>query len=157
VKRPHRLLRWALIGVTTLVAVLLVLIGLGYLVLPTHSDPKTVTVLGAERWIEQGSLPNGNGWFGSSGFNYSGKDGYPLTVAAGGTFQLVVTFSNFDSQTHEVYSASANYPCSVVGATPSLPAIVPPSEDNTLFEFTIAVPDQPGAQLWVNLTLDALA
>jgi hypothetical protein len=158
-KRPTRrarMLRWAVVGAAALVAALLVLIGLGILTLPSP-PAKTLTVVSAVRWIAQGDTVSGEGWFGPSYYLYNHTSGFPLTVTAGGTFTIVATFSNFDDQSHTIYSAAVNSPFSVSTSHPGLPHLVGASEDTVILQVVIGVPDQPGADLTLNLTLDALS
>ncbi|HYA58128.1 MAG TPA: hypothetical protein VEH57_06675 [Thermoplasmata archaeon] len=155
--RRQRFLGWTIAAVAALVVVLLVLVGLGILSVAPDPPAKTLTVVGAERWIDQGTTASGRGWFGPSYYNYTVPDGFPIVVPVGGTFALVVTFSNFDNQTHTLYSAVANTPFSVSGSRPALPSVIPPRQDEPVYEFLITVPNEPGARLWLNVTLDALS
>ena len=154
--RRGRFLGILIIIAAVVVAALLVLVALGILALPQSSKP-TLTVLGGGRWFVQGTNSAGGGWFGPSYINFSKTAlGFPINVTVGGSFTLAIAISNFDTSPHELYSATTNSPFSVDGTSPTLPWPIPAGQDNGIFRFTIGVPNTPGAQLWLNLTINAI-
>ena len=144
-----------MVAAALFVVALLVLVGLGYLVLPGTPPPAPVTVTSVRFTIVQGTNASGLGWFGPSAFNYSGAaNGYPFTVAAGGTFTISVTLWNHDNQAHTIYSAAAGAPFRVSSTAPSLPVGVAAMEDDALIQIGLVAPSTPGASLVLMVTID---
>lgn len=155
-RMPRRkLISIATAAVASLVVLLLILIGLGYLVLPSAS-PATVTVSKVEWHVLQGTTSTGMGWFGNSSFNYTKSNGFPLKVQAGHSFGLPWTTSNFDSSAHSVYSVELNTPFKLDGSRPALPVNATAGEDDVVFEFTIGVPSSATGPIVLDITINAL-
>lgn len=152
-----RLIWGVLYGVVaTILVVLLVLIALGYLVLPS-SPPATVTIEKVEWTILQGTTSQGHGWFGNSSFNWSTADGYPVAIKAGTTFELPWSPSNLDTVSHTVYSISVSSPFSCVSSRPALPTSVPPGDgDDGGFNFGISIPGSSSGSYTLEITVNAL-
>ena len=51
---------------------------------------------------------------------------------------------------------SVNAPFAYVRSSPSLPNLVPPNDDSAAYSFMVRAPDQPGASLVLNITINAL-
>ncbi len=134
------------------VCVLLVLIALGYLVLPA-SAPSPVTVASVHWTIDQGRTLAGAGWLGPSEFNYTGANGFPYSVRPGGSFVVTWLFSNFDNRSHSIVNISAANGFAVRSTSPTLPAPVAAAEDDAYLMVTVVVPNEPGADLALNLTV----
>ncbi len=142
---------------TGVVVLLLVLIGIGWLVLPS-SPAKEVTVVGVEWKILQGTTPTGIGWFGPDTINVTGTGGFPISVSTGGSFVASLILSNLDSTNHTVYSVLANSPFHVSRTSPTLPNTVVSGEDDWTFAVTVSVPSSPSASsVTVVLTVNAIS
>ncbi len=93
---------------------MLVLVGIGYLRLPS-SFPPDITVTSVHWTIEQGTIATGQGWFGGNEFNYTPATGWvPLTIPAGSSFPLAWSIVNFDKVNHTIYSVVVSSPFSLV-------------------------------------------
>jgi hypothetical protein len=154
----RRVIFWAVLAAAVVVAVLLVLVGVGDLRYggPASTSPATLTITRVQWTIIQGTI-NGSsttGWFGPSHFNYTGADGYPLQTPAGGRFTVGVVLSVLGGQPRPIYSILTSAPFSVTSCHPSLPVTVP-IDDDAGFDFTIQTPNNPGAFLPLNITLNA--
>ena len=150
---------WSIaVGVTAAVlVVLLVLIWYGVLVLPGAPAPAPVSVTSAQFTLLQGTNASGNGWFGPSAFSYSGVvNGYPVNVAPGGTFSISVTWTNYDSSAHTIYSISVAAPFTFVRSSPSLPATLYGLEDDAFMQIYVSAPNSAGLSLSVYVTVNAL-
>jgi hypothetical protein len=158
-KLKHRQLWTIAVGVGAIIVVaLLVLVALGILVLPGTPAPAQVTVTEVQFTILQGGANStGFGWFGQGTFNYSGVvNGYPFTVAPGGSFTVPVTLENFDNNSHVIYSVQAAGAFIFKGSTPTLPATVPALEDDAALIFAFVAPSNPGASLTLSVTINTL-
>lgn len=146
------------VAVTAAVLVaLLVLISIGVLVLPGAPAPAPVSVTSAQFTLLQGTNASGNGWFGPSSFSYSGVvNGYPFSVAPGATFSISVTWTNYDSNPHTIYSISVAAPFAFVRSSPSVPATLYGLEDDAFMQIYVTAPNSPGASLSVFLTVNAI-
>lgn len=150
--RP-RLLRIGIIGMAAFVVILLVLIGLGILVLP--SNPVKVTITAVQWRIDQGTNPDGDGWFGPSWLNETDIDGLPFQVASGGTFTEVISL--LATGNHTLYSASTQSPFQISACRPTLPT-TPVGVDDFNFSVTLVAPSvSTGSSYTLYLTLNALA
>lgn len=160
------LIGYLVIVASALVVVLLVLIALGYLVLPSKT-PASVNIVQTNYTILEGKGATGVYWFGvigSSGANVSFDDqltfpnfnGYPANLSPGSSFGVDVLLWNNDTLNHTVYSVSVNSPFALLGSKPTLPVNVPSRDDNAAFVFTVQTPNQPGASLVLNITINAL-
>ncbi len=150
---------WELLlgAATVFVAVLIALVATGVFVLPPPAVA-TVTIVGVDWTIEEGTTSLGYGWFGPNEVNLSETDGLPFEVASGGTFVLVMALSNLDSVNHTIRSATAVPPFNVTGTTPALPRIVLSGEDDWFLRVALDAPTVSSSQSFtVELTLDALA
>lgn len=154
--RTRRNALWTIaIGAATAVVVfLLILVGLNVLVLPA-STPSPVEVTEVRWTILQGMTASGFGWFGPSQFNYT-TNGFPTNETPGGSMTLTVTLANFDTVNHTIYSVVAVTPFSVTSVLPSVPRMVPHSDDNALFQIEVAVPNDPGQSFPLQLTINAI-
>ncbi len=115
IKRRH-LWTIAVATAATVLVVLLILIAAGALVVPGTSSPAPVSVTSVQFTILQGTNASGNPWFGPSTVVYTGlANGYPFTVSPGGGFSVPITFENYDSSPHTLYSISAAAPFSFAG------------------------------------------
>lgn len=139
-----RILQLGVVIAAVVVAALLVLIGLGYLSLPS-SPPKHFEVTGVHWAIIEGTNSGGLPWFGPSQFNYSAADGYPIDIAVGGTVAIPWAFSNFDSENRTIFSVVAGAPFTVVRCNPGLPTIVPSGIDDALLSVIVQVPSASGS------------
>lgn len=156
----RRLLGSLVLAAAVLVALLLVLISLGYLVLPSAS-PASVNIVRTHYSILEGTSASGQYWFGLDGnfsdqLTYPDFDGYPANLPPGGTFGVPIVLWNNDSVNHTIYSVSVNAPFELVRSDPALPIVVPTGVDDASFVFTVRVPNQPGASLGLSVTIDAL-
>lgn len=165
VRRFRRLTRrqwvWtALFAVALAVLVfLLVLIGVGYLRLPsTSSTGAQVTVTAVDWTIEQGTNGHGIGWFGKSQFNYTGATGwFPPTFAAGSELQVSWSISNFDTVNHTVYTVTAGAPFSVARTLPVLPMNVNVGDDGNTLGVWVTTSSSTSGSYVLDLTVDALS
>jgi len=149
---------WELLlgAATALVAVLLALVATGVLVLPPPA-PATVTIVGVDWTIEEGTTSLGYGWFGPNEINLTETDGLPFEVASGGAFVLVLALSNLDSVNHTIHSATAVPPFNVTGTNPALPRIVLSGEDDWFLRVSLDAPTVSSSQsCTIELTLDAV-
>lgn len=157
-RRPGRGMVFAAGAAAVVVAALLVLVATG--VLRPSSAPSTdpVTVSEVHWTIIQGTVPGNSsqGWFGPNEYNYTHAEGYPLEVAAGGTFTVSWVVSNVGGASHTVYSVAAGAPFVVVSSHPALPLAVPAGEDDATFVFTIQAPNSPGGGFALSLTVTAV-
>jgi len=153
--RRSRLLEFAVVGATAVVVVLLVLIGIGYLVLPA-STVAPVTVSGTRYSILEGTNASGHFWFGPNNLSYPGLNGYPLSVAPGSSFGVPIVLWNHDFVNHTVYSVFVDSPFVYHGSHPAVPIVVPAGEDSANFVFTISAPSDPGASLVLSITINTL-
>ncbi len=151
------------IGVAVAAAVLvalLALIALGVLVLPGTPGPAPVSVTSVQFTVLQGTNASGNGWLGPSSFSYSGVvNGYPFDVAPGGTFTVSVTWTNYDSNPHTIYSVSVAAPFAFSRTTPALPATLSANQDDALMQIYVVAPNgssAAGASLTLFVTVNAL-
>lgn len=161
----RRLIGYLVIAAAALVAALLVLITLGYLVLPSAA-PAPVRISQTNYTLLEGKDASGAFWFGviEANSNVSFTDqltfpdfnGYPARLAPGGTFGVDLVLWNNDTQNHTVYSVTVNAPFRYLGCDPALPIVVPAGADDAAFVFSVRTPDQPGASLALNLTINAL-
>lgn len=161
----RRLIGYLVIAASALVVILLVLIALGYLVLPSQ-QPADVNVTQTNYTILEGKAASGKNWFGVilSNANVSFDDqltfpnfnGYPGHLTPGATFGVDILLWNNDTVDHTVYSVSVNAPFSYVRSDPTLPNLVPANDDNAAYAFTVRAPNQPGASLVLNVTINAL-
>ncbi len=150
--RP-RLLQIGIIVMAAVVVALLVLIGLGVLVLPA-ANPPNVTVTAVSWHIDQGTNPDGTGWFGPSWVNETDTSGLPFQVASGHTFVEALTL--VVSTNHTLYSASVQGPFSMTACQPTLPT-TPIGVDDFIFHATIVAPTvSSGTSYSLYLTLNAL-
>jgi hypothetical protein len=150
---------WELLlgGATGFVALLIALVATGVLVLPPPA-PATVTIVGVDWTIEEGTTSLGYGWFGPNEINLTETDGLPFDVASAGSFVLVLALSNLDSVNHTIHSTTAVPPFHVTGTTPALPRIVLSGEDDWFLRVSLDAPTVSSSQSYtVALTLDALA
>jgi hypothetical protein len=155
---PRRKLFLAIlfVAVAAVLVILLVLIGLGYLVLP-KSAPGSVTIESVQFTIQQGTISGGSGWFGPSTFSYGNNAGFPRSVTVGQAFELPWDPENFDTKSHTVYTVNVgNAGFCVAGAHPALPDSIPPGDDGGQFEFSISVPSSASGALNLLVTIDAL-
>lgn len=137
------------------VAVLLVLIGAGVLVLPSGSTPARVTVASANFDLVQGTNASGKPWFGPSPIVYSGAvNGFPFTVAPGGSFSLALSLDNYDDAAHTLYSVTATAPFHYVSSSPGVPVVIPANEDSALMDMVFTAPSTGGTTLTIQVTLD---
>jgi len=134
-----RVLGIAIAVVASVVAVLLILIGVGVLRLPGAAAPQ-VTVAAVEWNILQGKTQFGFGWFGNNSRNMTDVDGLPVTVASGHTFALSLTLSNLDHVNHSLYSVVASSPFAVSGVLPALPVNVVSGSDDFVMTVTVTAP-----------------
>ncbi len=156
---------YAVVAATGLVIVLIVLIGFGYLALPSKS-PAPVTIAESQFTILEGKNASGGYWFGfnqanltivnADQYNYSGLNGYPTTVQPGATFGVVVVLWNHDAQNHTVYSVDVSPPFTYVNSDPAIPVSVPAGYDSAGFTFTVQAPNDAGASLTLVMTINAL-
>jgi hypothetical protein len=157
-RRGSRLLDYAVVVATVVVALLLVLIATGVLRLPTQeSTPPAPVIVSYVHWIIlQGALPNSTqGWLGPYQLNYTGPEGYPRNVTPGATFTVSLIVSVLGGTGHEVYSVTASSPFQVTACYPALPVMAPPDDDVDFF-FTVMAPSEPGAVLGLTMTINAL-
>lgn len=153
----RRTLFWGVLlaAVAGILIVLLVLIGLGYLVLPGPAPPN-VTVTEVSWTLFQGTS-HGHGWFGSSTFNYTANDGYPATFPAGYTFTVAWSPVNFDSVSHTVYTVAVSAPFELVSSHPALPYAVAPGDDSGNFSFYITTPSSTSGAYVLQVTVNAIS
>lgn len=156
----RRFLGALVLAAAVVVALLLVLISLGYLVLPSAS-PAPVNIVRTHYTILEGTSASGQYWFGLDGnfsdqLTYPDFDGYPANLTPGGTFGVPIVLWNNDTVNHTIYSVGVNAPFVLVRSDPALPIVVPTGVDDASFVFTVRVPNQPGASLGLDLTIDAL-
>jgi hypothetical protein len=149
----RRILTIAIGAVSALVIALLVLIAVGYLVLPS-TPSKKVTITGVEWTVVQGTTTGGLGWFGPSQFNYSGADGYPVNVTVGGTITIPWSFSTYDTVNHTIYSVVAGSPFAFVQSRPGIPTVIPGGSDDVFLEFVVRAPDTGGFSGELSLTVN---
>ena len=83
-------------------------------------------------------------------------NGYPGSLAPGGTFGLDLLLWNNDTANHTVYSASVAPPFTFLRSDPPLPSPVPAGVDNAAFTFTLQAPNSPGTSVVLNITVNAL-
>ena len=148
-----RLLQLGIVVAAVVVAVLLVLIGLGFLVLPSP-PAKKFSVSGVHWKIIEGTTSGGLGWFGPSQFNYSEAEGYPIDVVVGGTVTIPWSFSSYDTVNRTIYSVVATSPFTFVSCQPGIPVDVPSGTDSALLSITVRVPAAGGSGA-LNLTVSA--
>jgi hypothetical protein len=154
--RRRRFLGYAIVAAAAVVVLLLVLIALGYLVIPT-SPSSPVRITATEYTILEGTNSSGGYWFGPDSLSYPGFNGYPGNFTPGSTFGVPIALYNYDSQNHTVYSVAVNPPFKFVGSNPPLPCVVPAGEDSANFEFTVSVPNSPGASLVLSVTINTVS
>ena len=156
--RRRTLLWGALFAIVAgVLIVLLVLIGLGYLVIPGPSQP-SVTVTEVEWTILEHDTSGGIGWFGASSFNYSPPHaGYPATFPAASTFDVQWSPVNFDSVSHTVYAFTVASPFELVSSRPALPYAVPPGDDGGNFSIYITTPSGTSGSYDLEITINALS
>lgn len=146
----------ALIVAAGAVVLLLVLIGLGYLVLP-QNPTAPVTITQTRYTILEGKNASGGYWFGPSSLVYPGLNGYPTTVVPGAKFGVPIVMWNYDTANHTVYSISVASPFVYDKSDPGVPILILAGADNANFEFTLTAPNQPGTSAVVNITINALS
>jgi hypothetical protein len=143
--------------VASVLVALLVLIALGYLVLP-QPPPATVTIEAVHWTILQGTTAQGHGWFGNSSFTWGAYDGYPATVRAGSSFEIPWAPSNLDTVSHTVYTVAVNTPFQLLASRPALPTSVPPGDgDDGGFDFDITIAGESSGSFTLNVTVNALS
>jgi len=113
------LLRVAVVAVAGLVVVLLVMIGLGYLILP--ANPPTTVTISEVRWtILQGTNPNGRGWFGNSPINETPPaESLPWTTDSGSLVKVAILLLGGNHTIYNVTSLTSGF--TVVSTTPAMP------------------------------------
>lgn len=145
-----------LIAVAAAVVVVLVgLIAAGVLVLPL-APPTTVTISEVQWTVLEGTTAQGYGWFGNSSFTWDHRNGFPLTLSPGSSFQLPWTTANMDGVNHTIYSVSVNPPFRLVSTWPTVPVVAPGGEDSVVFEFQISVPSTASGSMVLQVTVNAL-
>jgi hypothetical protein len=150
------LLKVLIVIASIVVCALVAMVGLGVLVLPTHSSP-TVTVRWALFKIQQGTDKFGHGWFGPDEVNETNWSGFPIQVASGSQFEVVLSISNLDTVNHTIYSAVAAPPFSVAGSSPGLPKLVLSGEDDWQIGVYVDAPSVGSdATYGLTITLDAV-
>jgi hypothetical protein len=152
----RRILGYAVVAAAAVVALLLVLIALGYLVIPT-SPSVPVRITETQYTILEGTNASGKYWFGPDTLSYSGFNGYPGNFTAGSTFGVPIVLINYDSQPHTVYSVSVNSPFKFLSSDPPVPCVVPAGADDAGFEFTVSVPNSPGSSFVLSVTINAVS
>ncbi len=144
---------WTLVAVVAGLVVLLgALVGVGYLRLPS-APPPSVTVSQVDWTVLEGTTSKGVGWFGSSSFNYSLAEGFPLTVTAGSSFSVVWTTMNWDTAPHTVSSVSVSSPFTLDRSTPGVPITAAAGEDDVGFSFTVGVPSSASGAYVLDVTV----
>jgi len=151
----RRVLNVAVVIAAVVVALIVLLIVLGYLVLPT-SPSGEVTLYGVHWEVQQGTTSGGQGWFGPSQFNYSFSEGYPVEVTPGGTVSIPWAFSNYDAVNHTVLTILVGAPYTLVGTSPSLPAVVPSGTDDAFLSVTVQAPSSPGLNTTLVLEVEVV-
>jgi hypothetical protein len=157
--------QWWTIAVIVGVAVLVILLGLvgaGILVVNAKNPSSPVTIQEVCVTIQQGTNSSGTPWFGPSPFCLSPAGSHlPYSAAAGSVVNVPIPITNFDTQSHTLYSAQAAPPFSVQKTSPALPYVVPafPADpegiDGGMFVW-IQLPSSPGLASGVNLTINAI-
>ncbi|HLM91549.1 MAG TPA: hypothetical protein VK424_05810 [Thermoplasmata archaeon] len=157
VPRGRQLIWTALYSIALGVLVLLlVFIGIGYLRLPA-SSPSTFTVEEVRWTIEQGTIANGQGWFGLGEFNYSRAAGFfPPTYDSGASFQVAWALVNYDHVNHTIYSVTVNSPFTLVGTKYSLPMPVVIGDDSRPLGLTIGSPSSLTGPVVLEITVNTL-
>ncbi|MGI0052999.1 MAG: hypothetical protein ACRECR_01900 [Thermoplasmata archaeon] len=141
----------------SVVVALLVLVGVGVLILPDTSSSSPVSVTAVQVTILQGTLANGQGWFGSSPYTLTGAaNGYPYHVSPGASFSITLVLTNNDSLPHTVYSVSVSPPFTFAGTNPTLPATLAPFQDTAPLTVVVGAPSSPGTTSTLLLTINAL-
>jgi hypothetical protein len=143
--------------VAVVLVTLLVLIGLGYLVLPS-SPPSTITISEIQWTIAQGNTSNGVGWFGPSSFVSGENADYPRTVPVNQAVTVVWNAQNNDGSTgHVVYSvAILNAGFSIVSEHPALPECVPVNDEGISFHFGVGIPSGASGSYALKIDVNAL-
>src|SRR5271170_1589778 len=144
---------------TAVLALLLILIGVGYLRLPTTAASSTTITVTEVRWtIEQGTIPTGEGWFGEGEFNYTSADGWiSPTFASGSSFSVDWTIVNFDRVNHTIFSVTVNSPFLLVGTHYPLPMNVVVGDNSRPLGLTISTASSASGPLVLEVTVNALA
>jgi len=147
----QRLLRWGIVAAASVVAILLVLIGLGYLVLPSNS-PADVTITAVHWTVLQGTTSSGQGWFGPSEFNYT-DNGWPAQVTPGGSIAIPWSFSMYDTTNRTIYAILVGAPFSLRYCSPSLPILTGATDDGFV-SVAVNVPSQGGLSAALSITVE---
>lgn len=157
--------QWWTIAVVIGVAVLVILLGLiaaGVLVVSGTNPASPVTIQEVCVTIQQGTNKSGAPWFGASPFCLSPAGSHlPFTSPAGSVVNIPIPISNYDNQSHTLYSAQASPPFTVQRTSPQLPYVVGPLSsdpegiDGGLMIY-VQLPSTPGLASGVNLTINAL-
>lgn len=153
-----RNLVWAglFVAATTVLVVLLVLVGIGYLRLPSTPGP-SVTVSEVEWNVAQGQTSQGRGWFGPSQFNYTSASGWQSpTFEAGSQLEVTWALVNYDNVTHTIYSVSVSAPFALSGTLRSLPMIVNIGDEGNLLAIYVSIPSSASGPYSLTITVDAL-
>ena len=151
-----RIIGTGVAAASVVVAVLVVFIALGLLVLPSpvpSPAPSPVTVQSVHWTIDEGQTSQGLGWLGPNEFNYTGAYGFPYSVGPGKSFVVTWQFMNYDNQSHTIVNVSATNGFAIQDVSPALPAAVPIAEDSGYLMITVVVPNTPGADVVLNLTV----
>lgn len=133
----------AVVTAAAIVVILLVLILEGILVLPSNS-PAPVTIDAVQLQIHEGDTASGLPWFGPSEVNYTEAEGYPVQVAAGGSWEVNWAFQNFDNHYHNITAVLPQSPFTLASTIPTLPYQVGPDADQCTLTISVQAPSTPG-------------
>ncbi len=131
--------------IVAIIAVIVLAAALSYLY--TATPLAKVTVQGGTVTIEQGTV-DGRGSIGVIGISpqiYGGtSEGYPLTLAPGGTFTIQVALGNPDTENHTLDVVRVAEPFVGQSVGVALPLTIPPGRDLEL-PVVLTVPSEAGS------------
>lgn len=149
-RRPHSRF-WVYLSVVV-AAVVVATVLLAYLFSATPLGRDTVD--GGVARISEGRDAFGP-WFQPPVRNYSGTDGgFPITLAAGSTFQVALPLTNTGQASHTVEDATVAAPFSLAGTNVPLPVTIPSGQDATLL-LTLKAPTSAGTYSFTVTVLTA--
>lgn len=111
----------------------------------TSTPLAKVTVTGGAATFEQGTVGD-QGTIGDIGFSpqsFGGSDGFPLTLAASGSFRIGVALLNSDNVSHSLDAIHVEAPFTLANSSLPVPLDVPPGYDTILY-LTLDAPTASG-------------